>query len=94
MRGLLYKRFLGWFGYFPANLLQTIIFAGLHNVIIQLGAEDPPLAMHLIIFINLFVFSYVLGWYMEKKDGGSLFVPWLCHGLMNFKTVFIYMFFV
>ncbi|MEC7987394.1 MAG: CPBP family intramembrane glutamic endopeptidase [Myxococcota bacterium] len=90
MRGLLYKRFIRWFGYQAANLLQSFLFAILHNLIIHLAVEDPPIAMHVLTFINLFVFSYVLGWYMEKRDGGSIFMPWFYHGFGNFKTFLVY----
>ena len=90
MRGLLYRRFIDWFGYRVANCLQALLFALLHNVIVHVGIEGAPLSMHVTVFVNLFVLSYTLGWYMEKRDGGSLFLPWLVHGLGNFKTFLYY----
>ena len=90
MRGLLYRRFIEWFGYLPANLLQSLLFALLHNLIVHLGIEDASLWMHGTVFIKLFVFSFVLGWYMEKRDGGSLLIPWLVHSVGNFGTVLYY----
>lgn len=90
MRGLLYRRFISWFGYRAANLLQALLFALLHNLIVHLGIDDAPLWMHATVFVNLFVFSYAIGWYMEKRDGGSLFMPWMVHGIGNFKTFLYY----
>ena len=92
-KGLLYKRFLSWFGYLPANLLQSFLFGVMHNGIIYLGIPEASLAVHANIFLNTFVVAYLGGWYMEKKDGGSLFFPWLVHGLANF-SVFLSSFWV
>ena len=86
VRGLLYRRLLGWFGYLPANLIQATLFALLHNGIILLALPDAPILLHIDFFFRIFVASFVLGWYMEKKDGGSIVMPWISHGVTNFFT--------
>jgi len=90
VRGVLYRRLIGWFGYRPANLIQATLFTLLHNGIIHLVVPDAPLLVHVDIFVRLFVPSWVVGWFMERHDGGSLFIPWVCHMMANFITFLVF----
>ena len=85
-RGLLYKRLIQWFGMKVANITQSLLFTLVHNGIIYAAMPDAPLWLHVDIFVRVFVLSWVLGWYIERRDGGSLFMAWLCHGIINFLT--------
>ena len=86
VRGVLYRRLIGWFGAGPANLVQATLFALLHNGMVHLAAPDAPLVVHADIFLRIFVPSWVVGWFMERHDGGSLLMPWVCHAMANFLT--------
>jgi membrane protease YdiL (CAAX protease family) len=86
IRGLLYKRLIAWFGQRPANLIQALLFTLVHNGIIVLAMPDAPLWLHADIFLRIFVMSWVIGWYMERRDSGSLLMPWLCHSIANLVT--------
>ena len=86
VRGLLYKRLIRWFGMRVANLAQSLFFTLVHNGIIYAAMPDAPLVLHVDIFVRVFVLSWVLGWYIERRDGGSIFMAWMCHGIINFLT--------
>jgi membrane protease YdiL (CAAX protease family) len=86
IRGLLYKRLITWFGVGPANLIQAVLFTLIHNGLIILAMPEAPLWLHADIFLRIFVLSWVVGWYMERRDNGSLLMPWGCHGVANFLT--------
>jgi len=86
IRGLLYKRLITWFGVGPANLIQALLFTLIHNGLIVLAMPDAPWWLHADIFLRIFVLSWVVGWYMERRDNGSLLMPWICHGIANFLT--------
>ena len=83
-RGWFFKRLVNGFGFLPANIIQGAIFAGLHNLIFMTVNPDTTWAGHLEIFLIIGTLSWVSGWYMIRKDGGSIFFPWLAHGFGNF----------
>ena len=86
IRGLLYKRLITCFGVGPANLIQALLFTLIHNGLIVLAMPDAPWWLHADIFLRIFVLSWVVGWYMERRDNGSLLMPWICHGIANLLT--------
>lgn len=86
VRGLLYRRLIGWFGGWPANIIQSLLFALLHNGIVLLLNPDAPALLHVDFFVRIFVSSLAVGWFMEKRDGGSLVMPWLAHSGANLLT--------
>jgi membrane protease YdiL (CAAX protease family) len=83
IRGLLYRRLIQWFGAGPANLIQALFFTLVHNGIIVLAMPDAALWLHVDVFVRIFVLSWVVGWYMERRDSGSLLMPRICHGIAN-----------
>jgi membrane protease YdiL (CAAX protease family) len=85
-RGLLYKRLIPLIGQKKANLIQALLFTLLHNWIIHRALPDAPLWVHADLFIRIFILSWVVGWYMEVRDNGSLLMPWICHGIANTLT--------
>ena len=74
-RGLIYKRLIQWFGDGPANLIQSLLFTLGHNGLVYLAMPDAPLWLHADIFLRIFVLSWVVGWYMERRDNGSIVMP-------------------
>lgn len=86
IRGLLYKRLVAWWGYHLANISQALLFTLVHNGIIQLAMPEAPLWLHADIFLRVFAASWLIGWFMERRDGGSLVMPWLAHSLANLIT--------
>ncbi len=85
-RGALYKRLIQWFGVGPANHAQAFIFTIMHNGIIYMAMPEASLWVHVDFFIRIYVLSWIVGWYMERRDNGSLLMPWICHGVANFMT--------
>ena len=85
-RGLLYKRLILRLGVRMANLIQSFVFTLIHNGLITLAMPDAPFWLHADVFLRIFVLSWVVGWYMEQRDNGSLLMPWVCHGVVNFLT--------
>ncbi|WP_159721606.1 CPBP family intramembrane glutamic endopeptidase [Enterococcus sp. CSURQ0835] len=79
-RGFLLKRLQQRLGFLPANLIQAVIFGGLHGLLLLTQTTSP-----LILFISLFTgtVGFVFGGLNEKLAGGSLFPSWLIHGLSN-----------
>ncbi len=53
---------------------------------VHLAAPDAPLVVLADIFLRIFVPSWVVGWFMERHDDGSLLMPWVCHAMANFLT--------
>ena len=90
-RGLIYKRLIAWFGEGPANITQSLLFTLIHNGLVQAALPDASLWLHADIFVRVFVYSWVLGWYMERRDNGSLLMPWICHSTVNFLTFLSYL---
>ena len=85
-RGVFFTRLVHWFGFLPANILQGVIFALLHNAIIYLALPNAPLWIHVDLFVRITILSWLVGWYMIKRDRGSIFLPWICHGCANLFT--------
>mgnify|MGYP002870299387 CR=1 FL=1 len=85
-RGLLYKSLLRRLDTLSANLIQALVFTLIHNLVVEAAMPDAPLWLHGDIFIRVFVLSLAMGWFMAKKDEGSIFSAWLCHGVTNFLT--------
>lgn len=91
-RGLIYKRLIAWLADGPANVGQSLLFTLIHNGLVQAALPDAPLWLHADIFVRVFVYSWVLGWYMERRDNGSLLMPWICHSTLNFLTFLSFLF--
>ena len=53
---------------------------------VHLAAPDAPLVVLADIFLRIFVPSWVVDWFMERHDDGSLLMPWVCHAMANFLT--------
>ena len=83
-RGWFFKRLVNGFGFLPANIIQGAIFAGLHNLLFLAVSPNTTFGAHLEIFLVIGISSWVCGWYMIRKDDGSIFFPWLAHGTGNF----------
>lgn len=90
VRGVLYRRLVDWIGFRPANGVQATLFALLHNGIVTLAVPAPSLLLQTDIFLRIWIPSLVVGWYMERVDGGSLLMPWVCHGIANLVTFLVF----
>ena len=86
IRGLLYKRLVSWWGYHLANVSQALLFTRAPKGIIQLAMPEAPVWLQADIFLRVFAASWLIGWLMERRDGGSLVMPWLCHSLAKLIT--------
>ena len=61
-----------------------------HNGIIGLVASDASLLLHADVFLRIWIPSWVVGWFMVRRDGGSILMPWVCHGIANLLTFLVF----
>ena len=64
-----------------ANIVQALIFGGLHGVPIFLATKNV-LALVLLTLLPACM-GFTMGWLDEKKNGGSIVPSWLLHGTLN-----------
>ncbi len=88
-RGVVAKRLMAWLGDATGNLVQAVLFALLHVVIVYGAVADPGPALVFLGGVLPGAMGWVFGWAMAR-DGGSLLAPWLAHSAGNLATVFGY----
>lgn len=83
-RGLIAKRLINALGFWPGNIIQALIFGGIHLVIFVL--PDAPAPTPLLI-TGIFIFPSIsgglMGYINERKGNGSILPGWLMHALGN-----------
>ena len=67
----MYKRRIPLVGQSKTNIVQAALLTVLHNWLICRVLPDAPLWLHIDLFVRIFV----VGWYMETRDNGSLMMP-------------------
>ena len=86
-RGVIAKRLISWFGFWPGNFAQGLIFAGLHHGMLLLVLPGAALGLHGFTFVWTMTASLASLWYNEKRAAGSIVGSWLIHGGVNVGTV-------
>lgn len=88
-RGFLLKRLSNRFGFYPANFIQSTLFALLHGIMFFSLVS----AIESILII---VFTGAIAWFMgytnESKANGSIIPSWIIHSVSNFVSGICYAF--
>jgi len=80
-RGLLAKRLYAWIGFWPGNVVQALIFGGIHVGLMALLHGSAVVMAAFGLFAGLM--ALVAGWLNEKPGKGSIWSGWALHGTSN-----------
>jgi uncharacterized protein len=86
-RGVIARRLIAWFGFWPGNVVQALFFAGMHIALLLIALPGTPLGLHIFTFVWTMAVSMASAGYNEKRAGGSIVGSWLFHGGVNVGTV-------
>lgn len=89
-RGLIGKRFIAWFGFQIGNAIQALLFGILHYGIFRFLMPDSSWLVAVSALVLTTIVAWLAGWYMERRDEGSIMGPWLIHGSINFGVILMY----
>lgn len=79
-RGFLLKRLAAKFGFNAANIIQALIFGGIHLTMVwgQVGVIAG-----IVIVIYPMIPAVAFAYLNEKKADGSILPSWIAHGTLN-----------
>ncbi|HEY5536629.1 MAG TPA: CPBP family intramembrane glutamic endopeptidase [Ignavibacteria bacterium] len=79
-RGFLSKRLIDKYGFKIGNIIQSLVFGLMHGLFfISLAG----ILGTIIIIAITSTAGWIMGWFDEKKSGGSIVPSWLFHGCTN-----------
>jgi len=87
-RGFIAKRLIALLGYSAGNLIQAIVFA-LTHVLLLLGIAEPDYPFLVFVFFFSGTMGYLLGYVKEKVGNGSIIPGWIAHGLANSVSFYL-----
>lgn len=89
-RGLIAKRLIQWLGFPAGNLLQALIFGGLHLVLYQAAAPGAlTVGMLAALLLPSTLMGWALGYLNERLGSGSILPSWLSHALSNMISFYV-----
>lgn len=93
-RGLIGKRLVAWLGFKTGNIIQAIVFALMHLLILQMVFKGSVVELQVLSVTMTFLLGWYLGWYNERRAEGSIVPAWLMHGLGNFLGYLVVLYWV
>ncbi|WP_027626122.1 CPBP family intramembrane glutamic endopeptidase [Clostridium lundense] len=84
-RGFIAKKFIKRLGFSKGNVIQAIVFASPHFVI--LGSAS--IADIIVRIMNAFLLGYVFGYIMDRKCQGSIIPCMISHIIINMISSFV-----
>lgn len=86
-RGFLCKRLTEKTCFKFANLLQGLLFGGIHGIVtfFLIGGKETTL----IVLGLTTIYGWLLGYLNEKLSSGSIVPSWIMHGLTNSISLFL-----
>lgn len=88
-RGFLAKRLIDKFGFYKGNLTQSLVFGGIHGLMILSYVHSVGV---ILIIIATSLAGYLMGWVNEKKSNGSIISSWVIHSIVNIIASIMAMF--
>ncbi|MDL2216085.1 CPBP family intramembrane metalloprotease [Ruminococcaceae bacterium OttesenSCG-928-N02] len=89
-RGFVAKRLIGKIGFLGGNLLNAVLFGGIH----LFGVIAYGFLPSAIIFLFTASIGFALGYLMEKKAEGSILPGWILHAAVNVLSTVIVSFYI
>ena len=88
-RGFIAKRLIRRFGFRAGNLLQAVVFGGVHGLLILTSADVYTGWWLALVILLTGAAGWILGWIKEKRGNGSVIPGWIAHGLGNTVGFFL-----
>ncbi|KOS68635.1 CAAX protease [Lysinibacillus contaminans] len=88
-RGFLTKRLIHTYGFNRGNLIQSLVFGGIHGLMLVTYVHF--IGVILIVIATSFA-GYLMGWINEKKSNGSIISSWIIHSVVNIIAALLAMF--
>jgi len=82
-RGVIAKWLIRKLGYRNGNLLQALIFAAIHVLLLMSTQAGSSFALAILFFLMPFILGYIMGYVNEKHGNGSIIPSWIIHGATN-----------
>jgi len=80
-RSFLLKRVADRFGFVAGNTVQALLFGLLHGI--PFGLVTNSMAVGIAVTLLPAALGWVMGWFNEKRCGGSIIPGWLFHAAIN-----------
>ena len=90
-RGFLLKRIGNKFGFTVGNLIQALLFGGIHGI---LFFSVVGILKSIIITLFTGMIGWIIGYINERKAGGSILLGWGMHAFFNTVSGICYAFLV
>lgn len=91
-RGFLAKRLMAWLGYRLGNLVQALIFGGIHLALFAMISRNWFFLIFIFAFSGLG--AYISAYLNEKRANGSIIPGWIAHALANLISYTVVAFFL
>ena len=91
-RGFLAKRLMAWLGYSWGNLVQALVFGGIHLALFAMISSNWFFLIFIFAFSGLG--AYISAYLNEKRANGSIIPGWIAHALANLITYTVVAFFI
>ena len=88
-RGFILKKIPSKFGFYAANLIQSVLFGLLHGTMFF---SIAGMIKAMIIIVLTGAIAFCMGYVNEKKAGGSIIPSWCLHVLSNAFASFVALF--
>lgn len=86
-RGVIARRLVRWLGFHAGNVLQALLFTGIHHAVLASDQRELPLGAHIYVFLIAFPVSWAGVWYNERRAGGAIAGSWAMHGGANMAVM-------
>lgn len=87
-RGVVLHTVQKFFGFWVGNIVQSLLFAGVHALILTDSSRDPVIAYAVPLIVSVFLFSLLIGLLNRKYGSGSIFPGWMVHACGNVAARF------
>lgn len=90
-RGFLLKRLKNKIGFGIANVIQSILFGGLHGVMF-FSLAGIGIIKTIVVSVFTGATAWTMGYINEEKANGSILPSWIMHGISNTASAIFSMF--
>ena len=83
-RGFIGARLIAWLGFARGNLVQAVLFGGIHALFVMaLPEQFQTLGFAAVLFLFPSLAAWIMGYMNHCKAGGSILPSWAMHGFGN-----------